>query len=116
MISSFAYAAQSTPFPSLSPTPDDQNVQYNQPKNIVLTGHTYSVNSAQFSPDNKKVVTSSDDKTARLWSALTGKLLHTLTGHTDNVKSAQFSSDGKKAVTASNDKTACIYAPERTFI
>ena len=32
-----------------------------------LKGHTASVNGAAFSPDNKRIVTASDDHTARVW-------------------------------------------------
>jgi WD40 repeat protein len=39
----------------------------------VLKGHTDQVWSAAFSPDGKRAVTASYDKSARLWDANTGK-------------------------------------------
>ena len=64
-----------------------------------LTGHIKQVESAVFSPDGKKIVTTSEDDTARIWDAETGKELQKLE-HTWHVISAVFSSDGKKIVTA----------------
>ena len=58
-------------------------------------------NSAAFSPDGKRVVTASNDKTARVWDADSGKALASLQGHTAQVRSAAFSPDGKRVVTAS---------------
>ena len=43
-------------------------------------------NSAAFSPDGKRIVTASEDKTARLWDAATGKPIgEPLRGHEDAV-------------------------------
>jgi hypothetical protein len=39
----------------------------------MLIGHTGAVRSAIFSPDGKRIVTASLDKTARVWDAFTGK-------------------------------------------
>src|SRR5271166_1909826 len=64
---------------------------------------------AAFSPDGKRVVTVSDDKTARVWDADTGKPLASLQGHTQSVRSAAFSPDGKRVVTVSDDKTARVW-------
>jgi hypothetical protein len=63
----------------------------------------------QFSPDGRRVVTSSWDKTARLWDAATGKPLGEPMRHAGSVYSAQFSPDGQKVVTASADQTARLW-------
>ena len=63
---------------------------------------------ASFSPDGRTVVTASDDKTARLWDAASGKELQRLT-HDDGVHAASFSPDGRTVVTASKDKTARLW-------
>ncbi len=73
-----------------------------------LTGHTGWVTSASFSPDGARIVTASDDNTARVWDAATGESLAELTGHTDGVTSASFSPDGARIVTAS-DYTARVW-------
>jgi hypothetical protein len=51
----------------------------------------------------------SDDKTARIWDAATGKEITVLRGHEGAVQSAAFSPDGARIVTASDDKTARIW-------
>ena len=63
--------------------------------------HDGWVKSASFSPDGKRVVTASLDKTARIWDADTGKPVGEAMKHDDRVISASFSSDGKRVVTAS---------------
>ena len=65
--------------------------------------------SAAFSPDGSRIVTASDDKTARVWNAVTGALIAELKGHADYVDSAAFSPNGSRIVTASVDKTARVW-------
>ena len=80
---------------------------------LILEGHEGRVWSAAFSPDGKRIVTASDDKTARLWDAGTGKQIgEPLEGHMGHVSSAAFSPDGKRIVTASADGTARLWDAE----
>jgi WD40 repeat protein len=72
----------------------------------IATGAAFSV---AFSPDGKSVLTSSSDKTARLWDAATGKVIRAFTGHEDAVQSVAFSPDGKSVLTGSEDKTARLW-------
>lgn len=75
----------------------------------VLAGHGARVWSATYSPDGKRIVTASADKTARVWEAETGRQVAELKGHGDIVWSATYSPDGKRIVTASADKTARVW-------
>ncbi|KDR74712.1 hypothetical protein GALMADRAFT_141059 [Galerina marginata CBS 339.88] len=62
-----------------------------------------------FSPDGKKIVSSSGSELVHVWDALTGKELKTLNGHTSWVRSVTFSPDGKQIVSGAQDNTLCIW-------
>jgi WD40 repeat protein len=67
------------------------------------------VHSAAFSPDGRRVVTASSDKTARVWETDTGKPVGPPLQHQNFVNSAAFSPDGRRVVTASSDNTARVW-------
>ena len=76
------------------------------------SGEQLNLRSAYPPSDGKRIVTASEDKTARQWDAETGKPIgEPLTGHADVVWSAAFSPDGKRIVTASAD-TARLWDAE----
>ena len=75
----------------------------------ILSGHSGIVIGAAFSPDGRRIVTSSDDRTVRIWDAASGTQLALLSGHSDGVINAEFSPDGRRIVTASADQTARIW-------
>ena len=69
---------------------------------VFLSGHTDSVCFVAFSPDGKRIVSASFDKTIRIWNSDTGEtVLGPLEGYTDTVRSAVFSPDGRRIVSAS---------------
>jgi WD40 repeat protein/serine/threonine protein kinase len=75
----------------------------------VLSGHAARVLSARYSPDGRRIVTSSADKSARVWDARTGAALIIMNGHTDRVFDAAYSPDGTRIVTGSHDRTARVW-------
>lgn len=76
-----------------------------------LKGHRGDVYSVGFSRDGERVVTASEDRTAKVWDARTGKLLVSLDRHTGVVNGVAFSADGSRVVTTSEDHTAKLWDP-----
>jgi WD40 repeat protein len=67
------------------------------------------VHHAAFSPDGRRVVTASDDRTARVWDTASGQPVTPPLTHQDQVWHAAFSPDGRRVVTASWDQTARVW-------
>ncbi len=78
---------------------------------ISLKGHTGWIATAEISPDGRHVVTTSFDKTARLWDAVTGKQLMILAERIGGfvVSSARFSPDGTRIVTVDGSARATVW-------
>ncbi|WP_375328825.1 NACHT and WD repeat domain-containing protein [Microcystis sp. BLCC-F210] len=77
-----------------------------------LEGHDNFVQSVNFSPDGKTLVSGSVDKTIKLWNVETGQEIRTLKGHDNFVTSVNFSPDGKTLVSGSVDKTIKLWNVE----
>lgn len=87
-----------------------QGISFSQNAKLGLPlGHTNIVNSVNYSPDGKSIVTASRDNTAKIWDIESGNLLHNLEDHTSFVVYANWSPDGSKIASASWDNTAKIW-------
>lgn len=78
-------------------------------RQIMVFRHDGGVTDAAFDPTGKRIVTSSYDKTARVWDAASGLELTSLKGHESTVETASFSPDGSRIATAGHDGTARIW-------
>jgi WD40 repeat protein len=67
---------------------------------------------ASFSPDGRRIVTTSYSRVARVWDAESGAEIAVLNGHMDMVRNASFSPDGRWIVTASHDQTGRLWDAE----
>ncbi|ETO01515.1 mycorrhiza-induced NACHT/WD40-repeat domain protein, NWD, partial [Reticulomyxa filosa] len=94
-----------------------------------LEGHSYNVNSVQFSSDGNRIVFGSEDETIKLWDASpdkkkrvrtynntlelwdesSGKLIQSFEGHSNVVTCIQFSPGGNRIVSGSSDNTIKLW-------
>src|SRR5262249_42459456 len=75
-----------------------------------LRGHVQPLRTAAFDAGGARVVTASEDGTARVWEVRPSKAFALpLRGHTGAVRTVDFSPDGRLVVTASADATARIW-------
>lgn len=63
--------------------------------------HQGMVSAAAFSPDGRRIVTTSEDQTARLWDAASGQPMGVVMQHESPVNHASFSADGRMLLTGS---------------
>jgi hypothetical protein len=71
--------------------------------------HGGLIGSMHFSPDGRKLLTASEDGTARLWDPETGHPVSELLRHGGGVTSAEFSADGTRVVTCSADMAVRVW-------
>lgn len=79
-------------------------------KEATLPGHNNFVNSIAYSPNGKRILSASNDKTIKIWNVRTGELLQTIRNPKSRVLDAVFSPNSKYIVSASMDKKIRIWS------
>jgi WD40 repeat protein/serine/threonine protein kinase len=74
-----------------------------------LLGHGGPVICVAWSPNGRRLASSSEDRTLKIWNAETGEEHLTLKGHTATVFSVAWSPDGKRLASAGLDSTLKIW-------
>ncbi|AFY92543.1 WD40 repeat domain-containing protein [Chamaesiphon minutus] len=74
-----------------------------------LSGHSGTIHSIAISPDGQMLVSSSDDKTIKVWNLKTGELLNSIEGLSTEFNSIAISPDGQMIV-SSNGKTITLWS------
>jgi len=91
------------------------------PPATILSGHTDWLLGADLSPNGTEAVTASEDHSAIIWDAITGKQKFKLTAHKAIVGAAAYSPDGTKILTVSRDQSGILWdaasaTPIRSFL
>src|SRR5215207_104985 len=79
------------------------------PVELSLLGHSRAVYTVAYDAEGKRLITASEDGTARIWDAVSGQERIILSGHDRAVNGAAFSPDGQFAATAGADTTVRIW-------
>jgi WD40 repeat protein len=77
-----------------------------------IRGLSGVVNTANISPDGRKVVTAERTGIVGLWDAATGNEIRLLRGHGDQIQDARFSPDGAMIASGARDSTARTWDAE----
>lgn len=74
-----------------------------------FTGHNGYILDVAYSPNGRFILSSSIDKSAKLWEVNTGKVIKNFEGHLESVGKVAFSPNGQYILTGSLDSTSILW-------
>lgn len=81
----------------------------------VVMRHDSWLSTCEFSADDSRLLTSSDDFTTKIWSVETGEQITQLPGPRSPMFSANFSGDQSTVVTGAKDGTVTVFFTRRSL-
>ena len=75
----------------------------------ILLGHEKSISKVTFNGQGTKLLTASEDCTARIWEVESGDELQKLEGHEDEIFSCAFNYEVDTIITGSKDNTCIVW-------
>jgi transcription initiation factor TFIID subunit 5 len=116
-----ATAAPAPKFPAAPAGPHSGGTPAPTTAYLTLIGHSGPIYGLSFSPDNRFLISGSQDGTIRLWSVKTGTNIVCYKSHNYAVWTVQFSPAGYYFASGSHDRTARLWttdqiSPHRVFV
>jgi WD40 repeat protein len=85
----------------------------NQSDVFIQLGHASTITSVVMTKDNRYIISSSKDKTIKIWDVASNTLIRTLSGHSAGINMIALSPDDKLLASASSDKSVKIWDLEK---
>jgi WD40 repeat protein len=96
-------------FPSGLPAPRLRHAAVLSDAELTLEGHEAGIWACAVTPDGRRLISASRDKTLRVWDLHSGEMLAVLRGHEEEVRSCAVMPNGRRIVSASSDTTLKIW-------